>query len=90
MGCQAPLSVGFFTQERWSGVPGPPGTRAWPRDGFRIALAGGLLLLSHQGTAPCYLPIPDFHPVRSGGRSECPIVNFLKKLNMKQLRDLFY
>ena len=34
--CQAPLSVGFFRQEYWSGLPFPPPETLPPRDQSRI------------------------------------------------------
>ena len=50
---QAPLSMGFFRQEYWSGLPFPP-LGDLPDPGITPvfpALAGDSLLLSHQGSA---------------------------------------
>ena len=49
--CQAPLSMGFFRQEYWSGLPGPP-PGDLPEPGIQPmslmspTLAGGILTIS--------------------------------------------
>ena len=36
--CQAPLPMGFYRQEYWSGLPSaPPGESSWPRDQTHIS-----------------------------------------------------
>ena len=57
--CQAPLSMGFPRQEYWSGVPFPPtGTLPVPRmEVVSLVLQMDSLLLSHQGSQSCPLPI---------------------------------
>ena len=52
--CQGPLSMGFFRQEYWSGLPLPP-PRDLPDPGIKRTsptLQVGSLPLSHQGS-PC-------------------------------------
>ena len=57
--CQAPLSVGFFRQEYWSGLPRPP-PGALPTPGMEPkslshmspALAGGFFTTSATWEAP--------------------------------------
>ena len=53
--CQAPLSLGFFSQEYWSGLPFPPpgdlpDTGIEPTSPVSPALQTDSLLLSHQGS----------------------------------------
>ena len=67
--CQGPLSMGLPRQEYWSGSPFPsPGDLPVPRiKSTSLALAGGSLLLSHQG-CPCNTAL--HFCVNSGERSQ--------------------
>ena len=50
--CQAPLSMTFFRQEYWSGLPFLP-SGYLPNPGTELespALSGGFFILSHQGS----------------------------------------
>ena len=54
--CQAPLSMGFSSQEYWSGLPcPPPGDLPHPAikhtSPLSLALQADSLLLSHQGSS---------------------------------------
>ena len=60
---QAPLPMGFFRQEYWSGLPCPPSRdlpdlEIKPVSSVSPALQAGSLLLSHQGSpiTTYYLP----------------------------------
>ena len=51
---QAPLSIGFFRQEYWSGLPcPPPGDLSWPRDQTHVScifcIAGGFFTTEPLG-----------------------------------------
>ena len=53
--CQAPLSMGFFRQEYWSGLPfsppgDPPHLRIEPMSPTSPALKEDSLILSHWGS----------------------------------------
>jgi len=53
--CQAPLSMGFFRQEYWTGLPYPapgdlPDLGIEPEFPMAPALQADLLPLSHQGS----------------------------------------
>ena len=55
--CLAPLSMGFSSQEYWSGLPCPPpgdlpNPRIQPMSLKSPALAGGSLSPSHEGSPP--------------------------------------
>ena len=61
--CHAPLSMGFFRQEYWSGFPVPPPGIFWPRDGTQISctccIGGGFFpaepLRKHVESSPSLL-----------------------------------
>ena len=53
--CQAPLSMGFFRQEHWSGLPSCLGDL--PDPGIKPvspALEGGFFITDHQGSPNVY------------------------------------
>ena len=54
--CQAPLSMGFFSQEYWSGLPfPPPGDLPGPRvEAGSPALAGGFFPAEPPGKSITY------------------------------------
>ena len=61
---QAPLSVEFSKQEYWSELPFPPpgdlpDPGIEPMSLVSPALTGGSLLLSHLGTPPCSVSMPN-------------------------------
>ena len=58
--CQAPLSMGFFRQEYWSGLPcrppgGLPDPRITPTPLMFLALAGGFFTICATWEAPRFL-----------------------------------
>ena len=77
---QAPLSMGFSSQEYWSGLPCPPPGNS-PKPGIEPvshmspALAGGSLPLAHPGK-PLVLPEQQLmasQPDHARGRAFCAI-----------------
>ena len=61
--CQNPLSMGFFNQEHWSGLPCPPPGN-FPDPGIKLtslmspALAGGFFTTSATWEAPIKVLVP--------------------------------
>ena len=56
--CQAPLSMGLFRQEYWTGLPFPsPEESSWSRDWTQVSHIAGRLLTYHQGSPKWYVNI---------------------------------
>ena len=63
--CQAPLSIGFFSQEYWRGLPFPPlgdhpGPGIGPTSPVSPALQTDFLQLSHPGSPKTYFRTQHF------------------------------